>query len=292
MTPMLHHLALLLVLAPAPSVLSAAATEHNTSAMRFYDAGQFAPAVDEFQAAYESMPDARGDLAGREQLMGSMRATLLALHEQTHEAAPLCRLQGLLQGHADALAAAYPDDLDKLETRSARARHDEATKQLATFGPDACKPPPPPEPAPALLPVEQPEPPPKTLVSPPTAPTENPGPRRLQIAGGVMLPVGLVALGVLGAVASRYRRDLARGDALQIELALRPCTDDDRTLMRELLATTRREEGLIIALGLTGAALVTASTALLIRGGLQRRRERLGLAPQRHGVGLTLTGAF
>ena len=107
-----------------------------------------------------------------------------------------------------------------------------------------------------------------------------------------MLPVGLVALGVLGAVASRYRRDLARGDALQIELALRPCTDEDRTLMRELLATTRREEGLIIALGLTGAALVTASTALLIRGGLQRRRERLGLAPQRHGVGLTLTGAF
>ena len=238
------------------------------------------------------MPDTRRDLAGREQLMGSMRATLLALHEQTHEAAPLCRLQGLLQGHADALAAAYPDDLDKLETRSARARHDEATKQLATFGPDACKPPPPPEPAPALLPVEQPEPPPKTLVSPPTAPTENPGPRRLQIAGGVMLPVGLVALGVLGALASRHRQDLARGDALQTELTLRPCTDDDRTLMRGLLATTRREEGLIIALGLTGAALVTAGTALLIRGGLQRRRARLGLALQRHGAGLTLSGAF
>jgi hypothetical protein len=36
--------------------------------------------------------------------------------------------------------------------------------------------------------------------------------------------------------------------------------------MRELLATTRREEGLMIALGLTGAALVTAGTALLVRG--------------------------
>lgn len=290
MTFMLHHLALLLILADAPSVLSAEATEHNTRAMRFYDAGQFAPAVDEFQAAYASMPDARSDLAGREQLMGSMRATLLALHEQTREAAPLCRLQGLLQGHADALAAAYPDDLDKLETRSARARHEEATEQLASFGPDACKPPPPPEPA--LLPVAQPELPPKTPASPPTAPTENPRPRRLQIAGGVMLPLGLVALGVLGAVASRYRRDLARGDELQTELAIRPCTDDDRTLMRELLTTTRREEGLIIALGLTGAALVTAGTALLIHGGLQHQRARLGLAPQRHGVGLTLSGAF
>jgi hypothetical protein len=291
MMPMLHHLALLLVLADAPSVLSAEATEHNTRAMRFYDAGQFAPAVDEFHAAYESMPDARRDLAGREQLMGSMRATL-ALHEQTGEAAPLCRLQGLLQGHADALAAAYPDDLDKLETRSARARHEEATEQLAAFGADACAPPPPPAPAPALLPVAQPEPPPKTPVSPPTAPTEDPTPRRLQIAGGVMLPLGLVALGVLGAVASRYQRDLARGDALHTELAIRPCTDDDRTLMRELLATTRREEGLSIALGLTGAALVTAGTALLVRGGLQRRRARLGLALRQQGVGLTLSGAF
>jgi hypothetical protein len=292
MMPMLHHLALLLVLADAPSVLSAEATEHNTRAMRFYDAGQFAPAVDEFHAAYESMPDARRDLAGREQLMGSMRATLLALHEQTGEAAPLCRLQGLLQGHADALAAAYPDDLDKLETRSARARHEEATEQLAAFGADACAPPPPPAPAPALLPVAQPEPPPKTPVAPPTAPTEDPTPRRLQIAGGVMLPLGLVALGVLGAVASRYQRDLARGDALHTELAIRPCTDDDRTLMRELLATTRREEGLSIALGLTGAALVTAGTALLVRGGLQRRRARLGLALRQQGVGLTLSGAF
>jgi hypothetical protein len=80
MMPMLHHLALLLVLADAPSVLSAEATEHNTRAMRFYDAGQLAPAVDEFHAAYQSMPDARRDLAGREQLLGSMRATLLALH--------------------------------------------------------------------------------------------------------------------------------------------------------------------------------------------------------------------
>jgi hypothetical protein len=81
-----------------------------------------------------------------------------------------------------------------------------------------------------------------------------------------MLPLGLVALGVVGAVSSDYRRDLAQADALHNELAVRPCTDDDRTRMRELLAATRREEGVMIALGMTGGALVTAGTALLVRG--------------------------
>ena len=38
--------------------------------MQFYDAGQFALAVDDFFAAYQSMPNARRDRAGREQLLG------------------------------------------------------------------------------------------------------------------------------------------------------------------------------------------------------------------------------
>jgi hypothetical protein len=108
MMSMLHSFALFLVLAPASSVLSPEAAEYNAKAMRFYDAGQLAPAVDEFYAAYQSMPDARRDLAGREQLVGSMRSTLLDLHDQTGEAAPICRLQSILQEHADALAAAFP----------------------------------------------------------------------------------------------------------------------------------------------------------------------------------------
>ncbi len=185
-----HTFALFLVLAPASSVLSPEAAEYNAKAMRFYDAGQFAPAVDEFYAAYQSMPDARRDLAGREQLAGSMRATLLDLHDQTGEAAPLCRLRNILQEHADALAAAFPNDPDKLETRSARARHEEATRQLAAFGPDACKPPPP---IAAALPVPEPaEPPtPAPVTTAPTPLTDDPVPRRLQIAGGVLLPLGL-----------------------------------------------------------------------------------------------------
>jgi hypothetical protein len=95
--------------------------------MHHYDAASSGSAVDEFHAAYQAMPDARRDREGRELLLGSMRATLLTLHQQTGEAAPLCRLQKILQAHVDALTAAFPEDPDMLETRSIRARHDEVT---------------------------------------------------------------------------------------------------------------------------------------------------------------------
>jgi hypothetical protein len=89
------------------------------------------------------MPDARSDREGRVLLLGSMRATLLALHKQTGEPAPLCRLQKILKEHLDALTAAYPEDPEMLEARSVRARHEEVTQQLADISPTACEPPPP-----------------------------------------------------------------------------------------------------------------------------------------------------
>ena len=52
------------------------------------------------------------------------------------------------------------------------------------------------------------------------------------------------------------------------------------------------QEGLMIALGVTGGALITAGTALLVRGTLQRRRARLGLDLRQHRVGLTISGEF
>ncbi len=293
MISLLRHA--VLVLAPAASVLSPMAAEHNARAMVFYDAGQLAPAVDEFHAAYRSMPDARRDRAGREQLLGSMRMTLLTLHRDTGEAAPLCRLQGLLGDHVDALTNAYPDDLDRTETRSARARHDEVTAQLAAIGPDACAPPPVETPvaAPTMLPVPAAatEPAPRTLAVPEVPPT-NKGARKQLVAGGVLLPVGLVALGLLGAVASSHRRHLGEFDTLTADLATRPCTDEDCAHMRELLTATRREEGTMIALGVTGGALVTAGTVLLIRGAKQRRKTRLGLDLRHNRLGFTIAGEF
>jgi len=139
---MLHLLALSLIVTPIPAGLTPEAGEHNATAMRHYDAGQLAQAVDEFHAAYTSMPDARRDRVGREMLLGSMRSTLLTIHAASGEPAPLCRLQQILKAHVDALALAHPDDPDLLETRSARAHHAEVTTDLAALGPDACEPPP------------------------------------------------------------------------------------------------------------------------------------------------------
>lgn len=107
-----------------------------------------------------------------------------------------------------------------------------------------------------------------------------------------MVPLGLVALGVVVAVSSDHRRDLAQADALHNELAVRPCTDDDRTRMRELLAATRREEGVMLALGVAGGALLTVGTALLVRGSVQRRKARLGLDLRQNRVGFTIAGEF
>ncbi len=276
-------------------VLSPEAVELNAKAMHFYDAGQLAPAVDHFFAAYQAMPDARRDLAGRQQLIGSMRGTLLDLHDQTGEAAPLCRLQSLLRGHAEALLAAFPEAPDRPEITHTRYLHLDVTRQLAALGPDVCAPPPaPPPPAPAIVPVaERPEPPaPAPAPAPATPPTDDPRPRRLQIAGGVILPIGVVALGVLGALASRHNQNLARADTLYAELATRTCTDADRTRLHELQTATRHDERLMLALGLTGGALVTAGTALLVRGSLQRRRARLGLDLRQHRVGFAISGEF
>lgn len=302
MTPMLQLLVLRLVLAPTPSNLSPEAAELNAKAMQFYDAGQLAPAVDEFFAAYQSMPNARRDRAGREQLLGSMRSTLLALHAETGEAAPLCRLQALLKDHAEALTIAWPEDPNMLETRSARARHEEVTKQLTAFGPEACAalvgaPVPVVAPVPAVVAapaVELPRPVPPPAAAPPTAvvPERNPLARKQLIAGSVVLPLGVVALGVFGGVASKFKKDMNAADALHADLAGRACTSQDRIRMSELLADVRRERGAMIALGLTGAALVSAGTALLVRGAKQRRRTQFGVDLRHNRVGLTIAGAF
>ena len=131
-----------LALAPVPTALSPEAGEHNAKAMTFYDNGQLAPAFDEFKAAYDVMPDARRDRAGRELLLGSMRATLLELHEASRDPEPLCHLQAILQSHPDALTSSSPDAPDMTDISVARAPQAEHTRQLACMGPNSCRPPP------------------------------------------------------------------------------------------------------------------------------------------------------
>lgn len=298
MTLMISLLALSLVLAPVPSNLSPEAGALNEKAMEFYDAGQLAPAVDQFLAAYQSMPNARRDRIGREQLLGSMRSTLLALHAETGAAAPLCRLNALLHDHADALTAAFPEDPNMLEIRNARARGEEVTKQLAVYGPGACPAVPTPTPVAAPAPVVPAATPPAPVAKPQPVTTTPPGldghpvARKQIIAGVAVLPLGIAALAVLGLTAGRFRLDLRDADALHTEVAGRPYTTNDQSRMSDLHGTLRRERGLMIAMGLAGVAMVAAGTALLVRGSKQRRRAHLGVDLQHHRFGLTLAGEF
>jgi hypothetical protein len=291
---MLQHLALVLAIVVPPASLSPEAGEHNTQAMRHYDAGQWAPAVDEFYAAYQSMPDARRDRAGRELLLGSMRATLLTLHDQTGEAAPLCRLQAILKDHADALTAAYPDDPDMLETRSARARHDEVTQQLATFGPDACAPPP--SPLPAAVPVATP-PASAPTTAPPAAPSvptpksnDEIPPRHLKIAGGITLGLSAALLGVMTYGLATEASQRGRVAAINDKPADCPLTLAEV----EALQDYRREalSGRQLAIGTGIAAGVTAAlgTTLLVLARRSARAKRWSAAPwwSPSGAGLLL----
>ncbi len=280
---MLSHLALVLALVIPPASLSPEAGEHNTEAMRFYDAGQFAPAVDEFYAAYQSMPDARRDRAGRELLLGSMRATLLALHEQTGEAAPLCRLQTILKGHEDALLLAYPDDPDMLETRSARARHDEVTQQLAALGADACTPP---LPVVTVIPLTAQSAPPPTT-APPAAPSvpvpksndDEIPPRHLRIAGGITLGLSAGLLGVMAYGLAKEAHQRGPVAAIRDKSADCPLT----TAEVEALQGYRREAvaGRQLAIGTGIAAGVTAAlgTTLLVLAHRSARAKRWSAAP-------------
>jgi len=288
----------LLLVAEPPKSLSPAAAEHNTQAMQFYDAGQFEPAVDEFYAAYQAMPDARRDREGRVLLLGSMRATLLALHKQTGEPAPLCRLQKILKEHLDALTAAFPEDPEMLETRSVRARHEEVTEQLAARGPAVCEPPPPPPPPVAVAAPVTPEPTPTPAPTPPKAATtpspDTIPPRHLYIAGGVTLGLSVVLLGVM--TYGIITEGQARASAADIRDRYPDCplSPDQYTelqgLRRDALA------GRSIAIGTGIAAGVTAALGGTLLGLARRsaRSKRWSAAPwwSTTGAGLTLQVRF
>ena len=290
---MYSALALLLFLAlEQPKSLSPAAAEHNTVAMQHYDAGRFGPAVDEFYAGYQSMPDARRDREGRVLLLGSMRATLLALHRQTGEPAPLCRLQKILKEHVDALTAAYPEDPEMLETLNVRARHEEVTQQLADISPTACEPPPPPAPAPVVAATPAP-----ATSAPAPSPTKAPlppspdviPPRQLKIAGGVTLGLTVTLLGVMAY--GIYADSHARRSFLDIRNNASDCsiTSEVHNRLQDLRSdalTGRR-----IAIGTGIAAGVTAALGGTLLGLARRsaRSKRWSAAPWWTPTGAGLT---
>ena len=283
---------LAVALAPVPAALSPEAGEHNTKAMQFYDNRQLEPALEEFQAAYDSMPDPRRDRAGRELLLGSMRATLLDLYDATGTPGPLCRLQAVLQTHMDALTTAFPGDPEMLEIRSARARHDEVTQQLAGIGPDACAPSAPP-PVAASAPI----PPPKRASTPaPRTPAPAPidrsiPPRQLRIAGGATfaLGTGLLVGMTYGVVVEAQRR--AQANTIDAEAAERPLTRDEHTKLLALRGDAMNARYLAIGTGVGAGVAAGLGAMLFVLARRSARAQRLSLAPwwTRGGAGLTLS---
>jgi hypothetical protein len=259
--------------------------------MMFYDNGQLAPAFEAFHAAYASMPDARADRAGREGLLGSMRATLLEMHAASGEPAPLCRLKEVLQTHADALAAAFPDTPDMLELRSARARHDEVTAQLAALGPDACAAPPPPPRWPSRSPSPcRPRRPRSPIPSRRHRATDTIPPRHLRIAGGVTLGIGVVLLGVMTYGIVGETRHEARVDEIDAGAAGRPLSLEEYDDLLDHRGEARSARAVAIGTGVAAGVMTGLGTTLFLLARRSARAQRWSAAPwwSPAGAGLTL----
>lgn len=287
-------LPLALALALVPATLPPEAAEHNKKAMMFYDSGQLAPAFEEFHAAYASMPDAQAGRGGRESLLGSMRATLLEMHAASGEPAPLCRLREVLQAHADALVAAFPGTPDMLELRSARARHDEVTAQLAALGPDACAAAPPPPsaaPEPAATPTTGPTSPNVAPLMPPSPrASDTIPPRHLRIAGGITLGIGVVLLGVMAYGIVGETRHKARVNEIDAGAAGRPLSLDEHGDLLDHRREARSARVVAIGAGVAAGVMTGLGTTLFLLARRSARTQRWSAAPwwSPAGAGLTL----
>jgi hypothetical protein len=281
--------------------------------MQHHDDGALALALDEFQAAYDAMPDPRGDREGRELVLGDLHATLLDLHDATAAAAPLCRLADLLLSHADALTRAYPDTPNILEIRSARARRVKILDKVATLGQGPCPAtsparvapgdpasitgdtdPVPPDDAPPGRPVSAAEgPAPAAAGSVPAAspPDAEIPPRHLRIAGGVTLGLGVPLLGVMtyALVRERQRRERADDIAAGPATGPRRLTADEHAELLELRGDASAR-ALAIGTGVAAATTTALGVALLVLARRHERASRVALAPwwSTTGAGLTL----
>jgi hypothetical protein len=139
-----------------------------------------------------------------------------------------------------------------------------------------------------LEPVAPPAPPPQK--SPPPPPPAKPRVPPALIAGGVLVPLGLAALAGTFAALPAHNRIADRFDALRDDLTTRPCTPADVAELRSLTAASRQQEHLMLGLGATAGALLTAGAVLLVRGA--RERRQLHLDTSRGALILGLSGHF
>lgn len=145
------------------------------------------------------------------------------------------------------------------------------------------------EPAPAPAPMIV----PAAWVVPPTpvATVDRRG-RTETIAGAVLLPLGLVALGGAIAVVPQYQQTRAGVAGVREELLTRECTDADRAALADFITSARHQETAMVALGVTGGVLAVSGAALLADGLRRQRRARVALDVRPGVAGLIFSGKF
>ncbi len=126
-------------------------------------------------------------------------------------------------------------------------------------------------------------------VATPAPPAPKAG-RPAVIAGSILLPLGLVALGAVAVVGSNYQQARGYHNVLQSNITTQ-CSAD-LMQMQQLATKVARQERTMLAFGLTGAALLAAGTALLVHGTRQARRTQVALGLGRQQFGLQLTTRF
>jgi hypothetical protein len=120
------------------------------------------------------------------------------------------------------------------------------------------------------------------------SPEPDPGLRRARgetIAGAVLVPLGVVALGGFVATTVVYAKLRSREQRLGLDC-------DDRDALLDLRRQARLDTGAMVGLGVASAALLTAGAVLLVRGQHTLRRPRLALDVRPGRAGLTLSGSF
>jgi len=172
-----------------------------------------------------------------------------------------------------------------LELRSARARHDEVTAQLAALGPDACAAPtaPPTASEPALDPAP-------TIATEPPSPPDAIPPRQLRIAGGVALGIGVVLLGVMTYGIVGEARHEARVDEIDAGAAGRPLTLAEHADLLDHRREARSARAIAIGTGVAAGVVTGLGTTLFLLARRAARSPRWSAAPwwSPSGAGLTL----
>lgn len=243
------------------SDLPLAASVHNERGVALVYAGQYDEGIGELELAYAAMPDPLEQRVGRGKVIGSLRSALQARYAATGDVMHLCRLRRLLMRHRDELSAALRS-VGRAEVLAGtegaiRTLDDEIAGRscvppaAAAVGlPAVVKPPPPVEAAP-----------------------QRPELRRMRIAGGALLGVGLASLGVMtyGVVAVADNRQKLRSLTATVEDSGEPASAAQQAAAAALYERGRDRRTLAIVAGALGGVAVISGLALRVAG-----RSRVG----------------